>query len=116
MQERISQLKEEIKNQEELNISLYNLFMSMQLSDEDEINKKAQIIRSQWYDGSGKIKALMKEMNELKDRLRDQKECKAEKVFINGYGEATNREITTVSYNNYQKRLNKEILSFMGNR
>lgn len=36
-----------------------------------------------------------------------------EKVFINGYGEATHREITSSSYKRAQNKLSKDILSFL---
>ena len=37
-----------------------------------------------------------------------------EKTFINSYGEATNREITSVTYQASQKRMEKAILHNMG--
>lgn len=36
------------------------------------------------------------------------------KKFINGYGEATDREITSSTYNRAQKRLSKQIYNFVG--
>lgn len=38
---------------------------------------------------------------------------KERKTFVNGFGEATTREITTQTYKNEQKRLSKEILNFI---
>jgi ribosomal protein S18 len=34
-------------------------------------------------------------------------------TFVNSYGEATTREITSQSYKNQQRRLSKEILNFI---
>ena len=34
-------------------------------------------------------------------------------TFVNGYGEATTREITSQSYKNQQRRLSKEVLNFI---
>ena len=40
--------------------------------------------------------------------------CKKErKTFVNGFGEATTREITSQTYKNWNKRLDKEILNFI---
>lgn len=36
------------------------------------------------------------------------------KPFVNSFGEATKREITTTSYKNSQARLDKEIMGFVG--
>lgn len=36
------------------------------------------------------------------------------KPFVNSFGEATKREITTTSYKNSQARLDKEIMRFVG--
>lgn len=38
------------------------------------------------------------------------------KTFVNSFGEATKREITTTSYKNSQSRLDKEIMRFVGGK
>ena len=67
----------------------------------------------EWRKGSNKIKAMIRELQilESKDIKKENKDiCK---TFINGYGEATKREITTSSYQKNQKRLTKDILNFI---
>ena len=48
--------------------------------------------------------------NELNKKIKDKAPAK-KKTFVNSYGEATTREITSTSYKNAQKRLNKEIMN-----
>lgn len=67
----------------------------------------------------GKFRANNKVINDLKrenselsiqrGKIRSKAEPKQKKTFVNSYGEATKREITSSSYQRAQRRLNKEI-------
>ena len=71
----------------------------------------------QWRDGSKRIKEMIKKLNELEINFNKQhNSVEDSRKLINGYGEATDRHITTITYDTQQKRLSKEILSFMGRR
>lgn len=59
------------------------------------------------------LRLLWNEQSRLKREMRKNNHIK-EKTFINSYGEATNREITSVTYQASQKRMEKAILHNMG--
>jgi len=51
------------------------------------------------------------------EKLLDKNEVKVnKKAFVNGYGEKTERNITCSTYEKAQKRMSKEIMSFIGGR
>ena len=115
MEQKINELKQEINKQRELNISLFNLIPLA--TKEDPTNEKAEPILKQWREGSKRIKEMIKTLNELEVNFNKQsKRETSKKSFINGYGEATNREITNTNYRMYQNKLSKEILSFIGGK
>ena len=58
-------------------------------------------------------------LNELLNKKAENKRRKAfaaqdNKKFVNSFGEATNREITSLAYQRTMKRKEKEILQFLG--
>lgn len=58
------------------------------------------------------INALKRENSELaikRGKIRTETEPKQNKTFVNSYGEATKREITSASYRRAQRRLDKII-------
>lgn len=59
---------------------------------------------------------LAKKCTGIKRKLRklDEQDNPEEKPFVNGYGEATNRYITSASYERGQRRREKEFASFFG--
>lgn len=110
---KFNRLKEEIKKQREINIKLYN---SIPVATyEDPHNLKAQSILKQWRDGSARLKNLVKELQELElsTKEHDSKSNKESKTFVNSFGEATKRYITTSTYERQQRRADKELLSFL---
>jgi FtsZ-binding cell division protein ZapB len=112
----IEELKMKIEEQKEKNTKLYK---SIPLpTHEDPLNKKADTILTEWREGSKILKSMIKELQELERRENNNtistKDNK--KVFVNGFGEATKREITCSTYEKAQKRNSKAIFSFMGSR
>lgn len=57
---------------------------------------------------NAKRNALNKALDEMASRTKRQT-SQERKTFVNGFGEATRREITTETYKRAQKRLQKEI-------
>jgi hypothetical protein len=109
------ELKQKIEEHKQENIRLYNIFQ-YRLHDEE-----MQTLINQWREGSAKLKALDNELNQLEMKERDEKLAskgnkQETKTFINGYGESTNKYITSSTYERAEKRRQKEVLSFMGNR
>lgn len=109
------ELKQKIENQKAENIRLYNIFQYNMHKEE------MQILIEQWREGSTKLKALDIELYKLEKKERDeilikQNSKQETKSFINGYGEATDKYITSTTYEKAEKRRQKEVLSFMGNR
>jgi len=114
---RIAELKKEIDDQKKQNIKL---FKSIPLaSHADPSNEKAESILVEWRKGSKKLKSLMKELGELEQEMRanNTNETKQNiKTFVNGFGEATQRNITCSGYERVEKRSRKAMLSFIGGR
>jgi hypothetical protein len=96
-----NELKQQIEKQKEENIRLYNIF---QYRLHEEI---MQPIISQWRNGSIKIKALCNELYEI-----EAKECK--ETNVNVCREVAQRYITCSTYERADKRMQKEILVFVG--
>lgn len=57
-------------------------------------------------------KLYLVEKNKV-NKIYASKNQEQRKAFVNGFGEATTREITNQTYKNIQNRLNREILSFI---
>ncbi|MEJ3719152.1 hypothetical protein WGM54_14115 [Paenibacillus polymyxa] len=112
---RIEELKNEIEEQRRKNIKL---FKSIPLATrEDPLNKRADPILEEWREGSKILKSMIKELQKLE--ITDNKTNFIEKnngKFVNGFGEATKRNITCTGYERAEKRNAQAILSFMGNR
>lgn len=111
----IKELKQKIEEQEKENIDLYNIFQ-FRLHEEE-----MQPLIKQWYEGSSRLKQLDNELYEMEKkernkRLTNENSKQETKTFINGFGEATNKYITSSTYERAERRRQKEILSFMGNR
>lgn len=66
-----------------------------------------------YYDLKRQYESLRKQLNNAYDEMPKQEQIVSE-TFVNGYGEATKREITSASYKRSQKRLEKQLLSFVG--
>lgn len=110
----INRLKEDIKKQRGINLGLFNSIPTP--SHEDPTNEKAEVILKQWRNGSIKLKNLIRELQELELSQKELvNECdKESKIFVNGFGEATKKNITCATYERIQKRMAKEILAFIG--
>lgn len=107
------ELKQKIEDQKQENIRLYSIFQYNMHKEE------MQPLIQQWREGSTKLKSLDEELYQLEKKERDERranETRETKTFINGYGEATNKYITSSTYERAEKRRQKEVLSFMGNR
>jgi hypothetical protein len=109
------QLQKQIKEQEEQNINLFKVFQ-YRLHDEE-----MQPIVQEWREGSKKIKVLLDELYKIEMKERDEKLAKEDntketKTFVNGYGEATTKYITSTTYEKSERRRQKEVASFMGIR
>lgn len=57
---------------------------------------------------------LRTQLNTLKRQQQITTQTNTNKTFVNSYGEATKREITTASYKRAQKNLDKRIMRLLG--
>ncbi len=103
----IEQLEKDIELQREENIRLYNIFQ-YRLHEEE-----MQPIIKKWRDGSMYIKQLIAQRNQLVECERKSNYVSSERTFVNGYGEATEREITSTTYIRSDKRLSRQVMSFI---
>lgn len=109
---RIEELKKEIEEQGKENVRLYKIF-------EYKMHKEEmQPILQQWREGSKKIKELIKTLNKLEaeERISIGTTRKEQKTFVNGYGEATKRNITCSGYEKAEKRNSKAMMLFVGGK
>lgn len=101
----IQQLKAAIEEQTNKNIELYKIFQHKMHLDE------MQPLIDEWRNGSDSLKAMVRELQELE--VKDIQEEKINKTFVNNYGEATTRNITSSTYEREQRRLQKQIMQFI---
>lgn len=106
MQKRLKELDLLIQKQKEENVRLYSIFC-YNLHDAE-----MQPLVKEWRKGSATLKALIEEKNEILDSCHP-KTSGASRVFVNSYGEATKRVITSASYERQQKRIAKEVMRFI---
>lgn len=112
---KIKELKNKIEVQKKKNIELF--YSIPVASYEDPLNKKADPILEEWRKGSKALKSMIEELQQLETTENKATPIKEnDKVFVNGFGEATKRNITCSSYVRAEKRSAHTILSFMGNR
>ena len=105
----IEELKQEINKQGEENIRLYEIFQ-YRLHEEN-----MQPLIDTWRQGSKKLKELLSQLYELEKKEKENKNSNTpSEIFVNGYGEATSREITSSTYIRADRRLSKEVMSFVG--
>ena len=103
----IEQLEMEIVAQREENSKLYSIFQ-YRLHEEE-----MQPLIEKWRDGSRRVKELILQKNKLLTSERKPKHITSGQTFVNGYGEATTREITSSTYSRASKRLSKQVMSFI---
>lgn len=101
------QLEMEIFAQREENAKLYSIFQ-YRLHEEE-----MQPLIEKWREGSRQVKALISQKNQLLKSERKPKHITSGQTFVNGYGEATTREITSSTYSRASKRLSKQVISFI---
>lgn len=75
----------------------------------------------EYYRLKNQYEDLRKLQRQYLDRLSEirkakEKPEKTHKPFVNSYGEATKRDITSQSYNRQQQKRQKEIMSFIGGK
>lgn len=107
--DQILQLNIAIEAQREENVRLFSIF---QYRSHD---KEMQPLIEQWRKGSIRIKALINELNSLKDATKKVSQITKpnNKHFVNGFGEATSRVITTSTYTAACNRMSKRVMTFV---
>lgn len=82
--------------------------------------KDKQTKSAKYYKYQREFNAVRRERNDLQNKISKTKresrenEAKAKKKFVNSFGEATKRNITTATYEKAQRKLAKEIMRFIG--
>lgn len=67
-----------------------------------------------WNENKQKIRELQKQKDDITDKIvKTKSEENISKRKVNGYGEATSREITTGTYERAQKRTKKDVENFL---
>ena len=76
--------------------------------------KSVQQARDKWYSLQREADTLRDKRNKLEKKNENKQTTSKRKTFVNSYGEATNREITSATYKRQQSRVQKQILRNMG--
>ena len=69
---------------------------------------------SGYYDVQRKRQALEEQRRAITNKIGTPDAKTSGKTFVNSFGEATKREITTSTYKNNQAKLSKEIMGLVG--
>ena len=78
----------------------------------DSENAKA---RRQWNTNDKKLRRMKTNIETAKAKQREaQRKTETKKPFINGFGEATKRYVTSTTYERAEKRKSKEIMKYIG--
>lgn len=107
----IKELKIEIEKQKNINKTLYDSIPIA--SHEDPNNEKAEPALKEWRNGSTKLKAMLQELRGLELENKKPIIPVENKIFVNGYGEATTRKVTSSTYERAEKRLHNQIVTFI---
>jgi len=100
----IEELKQAIDSQREENIKLYEVFQ-YRLQEKD-----MQPLICEWRNGSNRLKALLSQLSELEKEEREKRNINK----TNAYEKPVGREITSSTYIRADRRMQKEIMSFIG--
>lgn len=107
----IQQLRETEKNIREKMTKIYNDNSGFARTD----LKSVQSAREEWY-------KLQKDANKIRDKINEEEEKRRKKstsknttkTFVNSYGEATKRYITTSTYERARKRTERAVRRNLG--
>lgn len=76
--------------------------------------KGVQEAHDKWYKLKREADNLRNKRNKIEEKNKRKHTDNQNKTFVNSYGEATTREITSAAYKRHQGRLQKQILRNMG--
>ena len=76
--------------------------------------KSVQQAHDKWYSLKREADSLRNKRNKLEEKNKKPQTASQGKTFVNSYGEATTREITSATYKRQQSRVQKQILRNMG--
>jgi len=100
----IEELKQAINSQREGNIKLYEVFQ-YKLQEKD-----MQPLICEWRNGSKRLKTLLNQLSELEKEEREKRNVNK----TSAYEKPVGREITSSTYIRADRRMQKEIMSFIG--
>ena len=89
------------------------------MSPREGRTERIESAQSAYNEGSDLFNLLRDRLNELQDERdarRRSSESPSRRTFVNSYGEATTRYVTSQSYENSQRRLQRRIDSWMKGR
>lgn len=109
-----AQLKRASSKLDELSEKITDARMSPRQGRTERVEKAM----GEYNEGSKIFNELRERKSALEnERLkRKRNQATAQKKFVNSYGEATKRNITNQTYERAQRRLEKEVASFLGRR
>lgn len=102
----IEELRKEIGEKRDENARLYRVFQ-YRLQEEE-----MQPLICEWRNGSNRLKALLRQLSELEKEERETHNINK----ANAYEKPVGRDITSSTYIRADRRLQKDILNFMGEK
>ena len=108
---KVNELEIRIKSQSKLNKIIYNITPTP--NKEDPKGLKAIPYLKMWREGNKQINKLKQELANLSIILGKLQQAQHKEKFINSFGEATKRDILSLTYLRYNKKLSQDILNFI---
>ena len=110
----IKTLQAQYDKLKERNIKLYNETAGFAITGDMERLKKRNKAYKEWLDNRNKLGKLKQQIDGKRVREERYQKQDNSKTFVNSYGEATKREITSSTYRRQQKRLEKSVRRNLG--
>lgn len=98
----------------ERNIKLYNETAGFAITGDMERLKKRNKAYKEWLDNRNKLGKLKQQIDGERARKERYQKQDNSKTFVNSYGEATKREITSSTYERAQRRTQRNINAWFG--
>ena len=114
--EEIECIEDKIEKLIKKNKKLYKDNGSFANTKDEKENKKREENEKKWYKNREKMMILKKKLNEeydkkITNRKKEEIFTETTETFVNNFGEATTRYVTSTTYEKAQKRLEKQVLN-----
>lgn len=110
----IKAIQEQFDKLKDRNIKLYKENNGFAITGDLKQIEKRNKAYKEWLENRNKLGKLQQQINGERARKEISKKQENNKTFVNSYGEATNREITSSTYRRQQKRMERAVRRNLG--